>query len=67
MEPASALRAIKRLLKQPFSEQTKAAIKAENEEFSMQVRSDDARGALTAFLEKRPPDFTKTMKPAAAA
>jgi enoyl-CoA hydratase/carnithine racemase len=67
MKPASALGASKRLMKQLFSEQTKAAIKAENEEFSVQVRSDDAREALTAFLEKRPPDFTKSMKPAAAA
>src|ERR1700753_1728220 len=57
MKPTNALRAIKRLMKQSFSEQTKAAIKAENEEFSVQVRSDDAREALRAFLEKRPPDF----------
>jgi enoyl-CoA hydratase/carnithine racemase len=64
---AGALRASKRPIKQSFRQQTKAAIKAENEEFSVQVRSDDAREALTAFLEKRPPDFAKTMKPAAAA
>jgi enoyl-CoA hydratase/carnithine racemase len=66
-KPINALRAIKRLMKQSFCEQTKAAITAENKEFSVQVRSDDAREALRAFLEKRPPDFTKTMKPAAAA
>src|ERR1700761_3719634 len=40
-KPASALQASKRLIKQPFREQLKAAIKAENEEFSAQVRSDD--------------------------
>ena len=52
-KPAAALRAIKRLMKQPFREQIKAAMKAENEEFSAQVRSEDAKEAFTGFLEKR--------------
>jgi enoyl-CoA hydratase/carnithine racemase len=52
-KPAGALQASKRLMKRAVREQIKAAMKAENEEFSRQVRSDEAREALTTFLEKR--------------
>jgi len=66
-KPASALQASKRLMKRPFREQLKAAIKAENEEFSVQVRSENAKEALNAFLEKRNPDFNRTARSVAAA
>jgi enoyl-CoA hydratase/carnithine racemase len=61
-----ALQACKRLMKQSSREQIEQAMKVEGEEFASRVRSAEAREAFKAFLEKRPPDFTKTKDPVAA-
>jgi enoyl-CoA hydratase/carnithine racemase len=61
-KPAGALQACKRLMKRSSREQIKKAVKIENEEFSVRVNSADAKEALSAFLEKRPPVFTRKME-----
>jgi enoyl-CoA hydratase/carnithine racemase len=61
-KPAGVLQASKRLMRLPVREQIRAAMKAENEEFSVQVRSDDAREAIRAIIEKRPPRFAGNTK-----
>jgi enoyl-CoA hydratase/carnithine racemase len=65
-KPAGALQASKKLLKRSSRELAMAAAKAENEEFSARVLSADAKEAMTAFFEKRRPDFTKTKHSTAA-
>lgn len=65
-KPGVALRAAKRLMKQPFLEHVRAAIQAENTEFSARVRSADAKEAFAAFLEKRPPNFNRASRSGAA-
>jgi enoyl-CoA hydratase/carnithine racemase len=66
-KPAGALQAGKRLMKSAFRDRIKDAMQRENQEFSVQVRSDEAKEALTAFLEKRAPDFARTKRSATAA
>ncbi len=65
-KPIGALRAGKKLLKRSSREQIEQAIKAEVEEFAARVRSAEVKEVLTAFIEKRSPDFTKTKETATA-
>jgi enoyl-CoA hydratase/carnithine racemase len=65
-KPIGALRACKRLMKRSSRDQIEQAIKLENEEFASRLRSVETREALNAFIEKRPPDFTKIKESASA-
>src|SRR5262249_17263557 len=65
-KPNGALRASKRLIKQASIGPLREAVKAENQEFIERLHSAEAKEALSAFLEKRPPNFNKTKTPVAA-
>jgi enoyl-CoA hydratase/carnithine racemase len=65
-KPAGALGACKRLMKRVVRQQLEEAVKGENVEFAERVRSAEAKEAFTAFLEKRPPNFTRTKAPSRA-
>ena len=65
-KPTGALRASKKLLRQSSRQQIDQAIKAETEEFAARVRSAEVKEILTAFVEKRPPNFKKTKEAATA-
>jgi enoyl-CoA hydratase/carnithine racemase len=59
-KPAVALRICKDLMKRPQREQLEQAVASELQEFAVRVRSAETQEAITAFFEKRPPDFSRT-------
>ena len=56
-KPLDALKASKQLLRRQTRPRVAQAVQDEMVEFSERVRSADAREALTAFIEKRAPQF----------
>ena len=59
-KPLAALKASKQLLRRQVRSRVELATHDEMAEFSERVRSPDAREALTAFFEKRPPRFNSS-------
>lgn len=57
--PRQAVMATRALLRRPFAAALDEAIRRELEAFERQLYSAEAREAMTAVLEKRPPDFSK--------
>jgi len=56
-KPPGALQSCKRLMRSSTRELLERAVKLENQEFAVRVRSAEAKEAFTAFLEKRRPNF----------
>jgi enoyl-CoA hydratase/carnithine racemase len=56
-KPQAALRASKRLMRHQLRPRLEQAVADELIEFSKKLREPDAREAITAFLEKRAPNF----------
>ena len=63
----AALQACKRLMRTSTRDQLERAVKLENQEFSVRVRSAEAKEAFNAFLEKRKPNFNAISEPKARA
>ncbi|HEY4395437.1 MAG TPA: enoyl-CoA hydratase-related protein [Polyangia bacterium] len=57
--PRQAVMATRALLRQPSARAVDEALRRELEEFARLLDSAEAREAMTAVLEKRPPDFSK--------
>jgi enoyl-CoA hydratase/carnithine racemase len=57
--PPAAVRATKSLMRQRFGARTLEAMEAEGKVFREQLASPEAKEAMTAFFEKRKPDFSR--------
>jgi enoyl-CoA hydratase/carnithine racemase len=58
-KPPSALRTTKALLKRENARSTADAMAAETEQFAALLQGPEAREAMTAFMQRRKPDFSK--------
>ena len=63
VKPPAALQSCKRLMRSSTRELLERAVKLENEEFSVRVRSAEAKEAFAAFVEKRKPNFEVISQP----
>jgi enoyl-CoA hydratase/carnithine racemase len=66
-KPREALQACKRLMRQSTREHLQRAAKSESEEYAVRLLSPECKEALTAFFEKRPPDFSRIKQTATVA
>jgi enoyl-CoA hydratase/carnithine racemase len=57
--PPASIRATKALMKRPRAQAIHDAMAAENEKFAAMLQAPEAKEALTAFFEKRKPDFSR--------
>lgn len=58
-QPAASLRVTKQLIRKANEERVKAVMGSENEHFKTMLKSAEAAEAMSAFLQKRKPDFTQ--------
>jgi enoyl-CoA hydratase/carnithine racemase len=57
--PPSAVRATKALMRESYRKRVKEAMEEEGKVFTERLASPEAREAMTAFFEKRKPDFSR--------